>query len=215
MRKLELAGRKFGKLLVIEEVGKDRHGKITWLCRCECGKETNVSSSNLTSENSKSCGCVAVQKNILRNTTHGFTKRGNHTPEYHVWSSMIDRCCNPNNKRFPIYGGRGIEVCDRWLDSFENFIEDMGRRPVASIKGKREYSIERINNNSNYEKSNCRWATAMEQGRNKTDNHWIEYNGMKMILQDWARLFGAYQSNILRMLRTQPFEYVYNHYMNK
>lgn len=112
--------------------------------------------------------------------THGMGK----TSEYSIWSMMKDRCVNPNSTAFSYYGGRGIRVCDRWLESFENFFEDMGKRPS------KKHQLDRIDNDGDYSPENCQWRTVKQQHRNKRNNVWIEFDGKKKILSDWAREYG-------------------------
>lgn len=159
-KKIDLTGRRFSRLTAIRVAGRDSTGRFEYLCRCDCGQEKTVRGSNLTSGHVKSCGC------LLREADQGITHGLSHAPEYIVWLSMKRRCSNPKNESFKYYGGRGIKVCDRWLHSFENFLDDMGSRPSP------EHSIDRINVDGDYEPSNCRWATLSEQARNKrTSNH--------------------------------------------
>jgi len=128
-------------------------------CRCECGNEKLVRVKNLKSGISKNCGCVRNKRTIQRNTTHG--KRYNKI--WSVWNCMKQRCYNNNNKGYKNYGGRGIAVCDEWKNNFMSFLKDMGDVPV-------NMSIDRINNNGNYCKENCKWSTKTEQNRNRRSN---------------------------------------------
>lgn len=170
MKARDLAGQRFGRLVAIrlgEHIYVSGHKRRMWECLCDCGNTVTVISLNLMSGASKSCGCLRID----RITNHGKTS----SPEYKSWSSMIQRCTNPANARYEGYGARGIKICDQWM-SFENFYADMGDRPSIN------HSLDRINNDGNYDPGNCRWATRSEQQRNKrpprTDNavrdvhHW-------------------------------------------
>ncbi|MCK5608150.1 hypothetical protein KAR91_40085, partial [Candidatus Pacearchaeota archaeon] len=157
-RKLSLVGKKFGRLLVLGEASK-KGKKLYWHCVCDCGRNITVYAESLKGGDSKSCGCL----NLERVTKHGMID----TIEYTSWKKMKSRCYNPKHKHFNHYGGRGITVCGRWMESFENFFKDMGPRPS------KKYSLDRINNNGNYEPSNCRWATLSEQHRNTRRNKYI------------------------------------------
>ena len=137
---------------------------------------------------------------------HGYA---NKTAEYRAWGHIKSRCYNPNVYNYNNYGGRGIAMCDRWLNSFENFLLDMGDRPSA------KHSIDRINSNGDYEPSNCKWSTTKEQSRNLRTNHWIKYDGERLILSDWANKLNATPSNLSRMIKQKSIEYAFNHYKNK
>lgn len=132
-------------------------------CRCVCGREADVRTDGLNT--GKSQGCLPCRnKNNGRPIQHGDAKRSRMAPEYKSWAGAIQRCTNPNDAAYANYGGRGIKVCDRWLESYENFLADMGRKPNS------RHSIDRINNDGNYEPGNCRWATAYQQRHNRRDS---------------------------------------------
>lgn len=169
---IDRSGQRFGRLTVIRRANKEGEGRPRWLCRCDCGSNTVVESRDLRRYKIKSCGCYVRERikefNALSfpRLSHGDTRNGRLSPEYHTWASMIKRCTNRNCWAWKNYGGRGITVCDRWRDSFENFLADMGRRPLGR-NGKRPlYTLDRINNDGHYEPGNCRWATWKEQAQN-------------------------------------------------
>jgi hypothetical protein len=196
-RTVDLAGLRFGKLVALTmSPHKTTNGQRRWRCVCDCGGVTSVGIGSLRSGGTKSCGCLKREETVARCTKHGWRKRGTHRPEYMTWLAIKERCYNPNTDKFSNYGGRGIRVCDRWLESFENFIADMGLRPG----GIREYSIERIDSNGNYEPANCRWATQREQCNNISRNCRIEHAGRSLTLQQWSRETGVKRETIARRL---------------
>lgn len=178
---IDLTGQRFGRLLVLQ-MSPERRGKrkdVAWICRCDCGKITCVVTGALRHGHSKSCGCLNLEilrapREHRRNANH---KRNSYRRR---WKAMVSRCTNPLNHAWKDYGGRGIKVCDRWLD-FENFYQDMGDPPDPS------YTLDRIDNNGPYSPENCRWVTRAEQQRNRRNNLIIEAFGERKCLMDWAR----------------------------
>ena len=157
----DLTNRRFGRLIATYRGVPPRPGKsIPWHCICDCGNKTVVGSTKLTTGHTISCGCA---KGRHKHSGNGKDRKPSQT--YRSWTNMIARCTQPSNPAYAHYKKRGITVCDRWR-KFENFLEDMGERPGS----KREYSIERNNNDRGYEPGNCRWATWEDQGRNRTPN---------------------------------------------
>lgn len=193
MRKIDIVGQKFGHWLALKEGPPKTYptGRThrTMVCQCDCGAEGIVELGDLRSGHSKSCGCyrreVASRLITKRCTKHGHARRRRPSATYRIWRDMANRCSNPNHSKYPNYGGRGITVCDRWQgkQGYENFLADMGERP----KG---LSLDRIDNNGNYEPGNCRWATLMEQGNNKRNNVIIQHNGREYTLAQLARKYG-------------------------
>lgn len=171
----DFIGKTFGRLVVVSYAGK--HGPAHfWLCRCSCGTEKAINVQSLRRGATLSCGCLGKEIRLVRHRTHGLTK----TYFYSVWQSMRKRCYNPKAAHFADYGGRGITVCDRWQNSVSAFAEDMGPRPSA------KHSLDRIDNDGNYEPSNCRWATYSQQRKNARDTTRYIFDGRAQCLTDWA-----------------------------
>lgn len=173
--KINMTGQRFGRLLVIAEAGRDDR-KVTWLCRCDCGNESTVRGSYLRSGHTTSCGCWKREVPGTWSLKHGQSN----TRLYKIWRGMVRRTTEPNYPDYPHYGGRGITVCAEWRESFEAFARDMG----PSYRD--DLTLDRIDNNGNYEPSNCRWATSTEQARNKRSNRLLTFNGKTMPISAWA-----------------------------
>lgn len=179
MRPHDLSGRRFGRLIAIQRLPtriKPSGQKYSvWACRCDCGKETVVRMIDLKTGNTKSCGCLNLEKISELNKTHGKSKKSR---AYSIWLGIRRRCFDKKNNAYMNYGGRGITVCQRWL-SFENFLLDMGE-PGDGMQ------IERKDNDGPYSPGNCTWATAAQQARNRRSNIAITINGETLCLTDWC-----------------------------
>ena len=184
----DLAGLVFGKLRVIAFAGVGAGHNPKWECQCECGNLTIVFGANLARRNTTSCGCFRRSKRVA-NPIQGH-------PDYSVFRSMMARCFNKNLSQYHYYGGRGITVCDRWMSGgFWVFNSDMGDRPAL------DYTLDRIDSNGNYEPSNCRWATRVQQGRNKRNNRLLVYQGRTLPLSEWAEILKMSESIIDSRIR--------------
>jgi len=176
----DLTGRKFGRLTVLARAA-NRGIVVCWICRCDCGNNTTVRSASLKKGMTKSCGCLYAETVGKWNIKHS----GEGSVEYRVWASMKNRCYNPHSEKYPMYGGRGIFVCQEWRDDFVRFYTDMGPRPSA------KHSIERIDNDGPYSPHNCRWATMIEQQNNRRSNRMFTYQGKTLSVAAWAREIGV------------------------
>lgn len=197
----DLSGWTFGRLTVIPNSYRDHR----WLCRCICGNEVYVTVSHLRGGDTRSCGCYSAECRVVLNTKHGMRE----SREYGIWQGAKRRCLDSNLKCFKHYGGRGITMCKEWAESFEAFFRDMGPCPEG-------YSIERINNDGNYEPSNCKWIPRPDQGRNKRNLTLVEFEGEQLTLRQLsektgipystlrARRDGGWKTPILAAIRTWP-----------
>lgn len=187
---------RFGMLLVLDRVASTPSGQSQWLCRCDCGIEKTVRGYLLTNGRQKSCGCNNPNKtHNPRYIKHGHSRRnGKCNPTYGCWSAMIGRCFDPSKPEYARYGKIGIIVCDRWR-TYQNFLDDMGPRPSP------KHSIDRIRNTGGYEPGNCRWATTKEQGRNRTNNHQLTYNGITLTIAEWSEQCGVKRTTIHHRLK--------------
>jgi len=188
--KIDLSGQRFGRLVAMHAMPpKKKGGSTRWLCRCDCGNEVIIRGGGIKNGCSKSCGCLTKEAASNRFKTHGESNK-NKSAEYRCWQHIKTRCTNKKSEHYMDYGGRGIAVCERWI-KFENFLEDMGRRPSTS------HSIDRIDNSKGYSKDNCKWSTKKEQSSNTRNNVIVNMDGKNMILKDACDLLGL-QYNTVR-----------------
>lgn len=191
---IDITGKTFGAWTVKNHVTGEK-----WLCQCVCGRIKELYKSSLLYGLSLCCGCLNKEKNreLGRRLQKFSLKHGKTgTPEYRAWQAAKNRCYNSKLKSYKDYGGRGITVCERWLNSFENFLEDIGERPSAS------HSLERINVNGNYSPDNCRWATKVEQAKNTRRNIYIEINGELKVVSDLCKEFGVLDKVVYARIAT-------------
>lgn len=173
---IDVTGKVFGRLTVLRRSEMKVEGAVKWLCRCECGKEVLIRGASLRSGNTSSCGCLLAE--YLDQMKDVVCSRKTRK----VWSDMKNRCFNSKASNFKRYGGRGITVCDRWMD-IGMFVADMGEAPDGMF-------LDRKDNDGNYEPSNCRWATRTEQQNNTRSNILVEFSGERLTLKDWSRKTG-------------------------
>lgn len=177
----DLAGMVFSRLTVVAFAGRNKEGRIMWRCRCECGTDNVIAAGkHLKNGGAQSCGCIQ-RENIGRvRRTHGQSR----TVEHKIWEGIKSRCGNENCTDARNYIARGITICDRWRNSFESFLADMGKRPSP------QHTVERIDNSSGYGPGNCKWATRAEQSRNTRRTRLVTHNGTTLCIRDWATTLG-------------------------
>lgn len=176
----------------IEYIGQNANNVNIWLWKCHCGNYFYARAINVKYGNTTSCGCVQKSNRHTSTRTHGKSN----TPEYNIWCHMKARCTNPNNQAYDYYGGRGIDIDPRWLESFEEFQKDMGNRPSE------EHTLDRIDCNKGYYKDNCRWLTLDEQTRNRRSCRFIKYNDEILLLADIGRMAQTTSDRVLYLLRS-------------
>lgn len=191
---IDRVGKRYGRLVVLEPAGYKTHGngkrRSLWLCKCDCGALHTTMSKHLVSGEAASCGCLQREQARKQLRSHGLS----YQRVYKVWVSMKGRCHNPADMGFKNYGARGITVCERWQNSFENFHFDMGPRPA-------KHSIERKDNNKGYSPDNCVWATKSVQCNNNRRNIFIEHRGERLTLMQWAKKLGFVYGTLRQRLR--------------
>lgn len=177
-----------GSLVITEFLGKTDKSFYFWTAKCDCGNKIRISSSNF--RRTTSCGCVTRAKIIKSATTHGKTK----TTEWSIWRGIRKRCLCKKDQVYHRYGGRGIDLCPEWTDSFEAFLRDVGPRPSM------QHTLDRIDNNKGYSKENCRWTDWKTQSRNRRNNHLITFRGETKCLIEWGEQFGIRKDTLRRRL---------------
>ena len=176
-KRIDITNQRFGKLVAIRPVGHNARGEGLWLCRCDCGNTIEVVTYSLRSGNTQSCGCMAKEVLLKRNTKHG--KCG--TRLYRIYRGMVQRCTYPKHKNYAQYGGKGVKICDEWLEysAFEQWAKNNGYSDTLSI--------DRINVDGDYSPTNCRWVDVYTQAHNKSNNNKLTYNGETLTIAEWAR----------------------------
>lgn len=193
--KRDILGQRFGRLFVDRFKGESGKDRTRVICLCDCGKTKDIYLYSLLSGDTQSCGCYNSESATKRFTTHGHAgwRKEKRAPEYNAWCLMLSRCKKPNNNAYKDYGARGISVDPAWED-FSKFLRDMGPRPKGT-------TLDRIDNNKGYGPSNCRWATKIEQARNKRNNVNLTFDGKTLCASAWAEITGLPHKQILRRVR--------------
>lgn len=186
-------GTKLHKLTAMSNRGHDRHGKILWLWKCDCGQTITVSTNAVRRGNTTSCGCYRLERLREEMITHGHAKAGHRSRTYRIWCNMKTRCDKIQNPAWKHYGGRGIQYCRRWI-YFKEFLKDMGECP----KG---LTLDRTNNNCGYSKKNCRWVSTGDQARNRRNNIFLLIGGIRHCLKDACAVLGLSYGAILTRIR--------------
>lgn len=190
MEMVDLTGKRFGRLTVAALDGPAKGGQLKWICKCSCGSPPkSIRGVMLKSGKTKSCGCLRSETAAKTKTTHGMRN----SSEYRIWRGILNRCRNVNESAYPLYGGRGIDICNSW-EEFEGFYADMGPRPST------KHSIDRIDVNKGYSPDNCRWATMKEQQRNRSNNRLVTYLGETAPLSQMCEKHGLNYRTVHRRL---------------
>ena len=197
---IDLTGKRFGRWTVIKEDGRARYGGTMWLCKCDCGTIRRVNGRSLRAGLSMSCGCYgAEQRNaasVLVTKKHG----GKNERLYGVWAGIKERCNNPNSKFYPLYGGRGITICNEWNNDYAMFRKWALETGYDDAAPHGKCTLDRINNDLGYFPENCRWATSMTQCNNRRSNHILTFNGQSKTISEWARETGIRKDTIRRRI---------------
>lgn len=193
---LDLTGERYGRLVVLEYVGRAKSKTSLWRCRCDCGNETTVRASNLRNGHTKSCGCGEIENKLQFGNRSVRKHQESYTRLYRVWLGMKNRCNNRKDDHWPLYGARGISVSDEWVKDYEAF-----RDWALANSYDDSLTIDRIDPNGNYEPLNCRWVSVADQQRNKRNNRYYTYKGKTQLIPAWAAEFGVTDSTIRSRIR--------------
>lgn len=214
MKNIDILNQKFGRLTAIEK-SNNICGKTAWKCICDCGNIAYVTTSNLTCNRIKSCGCIKQELLMRRNITHN----QRHTRLYEVWKGIKQRCYNPKHRAYHNWGGRGIKMCEDWKNNFQSFHDwsyANGYCPENQKDEKNKLTIDRIDVNGNYEPSNCRWVKRSKQARNTRANKIISYRNEEYCLVEWCEILDLYYSTVsARLLKGWSVERAFETPTNK
>ncbi len=193
VKPLDISGVRYGRLTAIKR-DPQIVGRAYWYCECDCGGSVTTSLDSLRAGFTKSCGCLKVETVRNRSLKHGHSVNRRESRTLKSYNHAKSRCFNPNNPKYPHYGGRGITMCQEWASSFENFLRDMGECPHGM-------TLDRVNPHGHYEPRNCRWANVRQQARTRTDNILVEHDGRSLILKDFADLMGVNYKSLHRRVK--------------
>lgn len=188
---IDIAGQRFGKLVVVSRVIDNTKSGTIWVCLCDCGQEKIVAARHLKSGDTVSCGCFSAEATGKRSKTHGMSK----SRSYSIWSGMKQRCENPRSPEFYLYGERGVSVCAEWKESFEAFLADMGEAPVGKTLDRRDVDL-------GYSPENCRWATIEEQNNNTRKNRFITVGEETLSYTQWSKRLGGNPNLVYLRIRS-------------
>jgi hypothetical protein len=197
---IDVTGERYGRLVAVNRIAPI-NGKTVWLFQCDCGSAYEARLENVRHSHTRSCGCQKTENIRQRSLRHGHQVDRKESRTLKSYRHAKSRCENVNDPKFPIYGGRGIKMCQQWAVDFTTFLADMGECPPGK-------TLDRVDVNGHYEPRNCRWATSMQQARTRTDNVLVEHEGQTMVLKDYARLMGVSYKALHHRFRTkgQPLE---------
>ena len=195
-------GKKFNRLTILEKDYSHKSKRTFVCCKCDCGETKSLLLQNIINETTKSCGCYGKEVQKEKKTTHSYSR----TRIYRIFQCMKQRCYNPKSDRYKNYGGRGITICEEWLSDFTNFY-----KWAINNNYSKDLTIERVNVNGNYCPENCTWISNLEQGNNRTNNHWIEYKGEKLTVQQASRKYKIQIDTLLYRLKHWDIEKALNY----